>query len=370
MGFRRNVNRVLAGLLVVWPVAAAAEDPGWQGRPPSTLLGAPEPMEGAAEQVSPWDVEVYRGDQLLLQGSWTPEEGQPRWDPQLRPASSFLRQQLDWLQEVPVPPDVLPLPHFYRAAGLTQERRFSVDYVFMGRAGVDAPATDVLMNQIATAYRHEVRLADRYLLTLRPFYDMVFFSGPGGIDIPDQVYTVAIELQGDIHINEQFGLSLGFTPGFWTDFVQVNEHDVRLPARVLGTARISENLVAAAGVEFTDNIRGNLLPAGGLLWRINDRTELELMYPRSRLVYYWHQALSFYLVAERISTTWHIRSVAGDEDFEYRDLHVLLGTQFEAWRRAGLFLEVGGTLNRRFRFDAQPDVGVDSTFMLRAGTRF
>lgn len=295
------------------------------------------------------------------------------------PSGSFEHRALQQrvYEDLPQPQD-RALPRYERMARLTgaKERPFLLDVMFFGRANVEGPATSVKMIELGGAYMHRFPIGERFLLTLKPFAGVVFLSGPSGPTpiLPEQLYRVGLDVQGDLKLNEMVGLSVGVSPGFWTDFVRFSSDDVRLPARALLTAKVQDGLFVAGGVHYTDNIRRNLLPAIGILWDPIERVRVEVIYPRGRLIYFIHDEWQAYTVIERGGDTYNLRTpVAGtfvDEDFEYRDVRFLLGTQYDAWKYASVFLEAGVSFARKFRFDYQPEADVDPAFVLRVGARF
>lgn len=289
--------------------------------------------------------------------------------------------QYDGFQELPVPggdPLPLPTPAVPRVGGPSlvrrpaDDQRFAVDYVYLATADVEDPATDVTFHEIGMVYTHRWPIGPRFRMTFRPLFDVLFLDGPRGpgVDLPEELYKVAIDVQGDFQITETLGISLGITPGFWSDFQSASGDDFRLPARVLGTYQVGNALKIAAGAVYTDNIRRNILPAGGVIWQIDDRLKLEALLPRSRLVYNLHSEWAIYAVVERSDTTWDIKTVYGEEQFEYRDWRVMLGTQVDTFERFSFFVEVGAAFDRRFRFDIQPTMDIDDDFVLRTGIRF
>lgn len=383
-GRRPNRARLLAALLATLPLPAFGG--GWQSQDDRPRLSAPvvvtrQPIDRDSAPNQP-------GARIGAEGPRTSTSYSTLWPEYREDEASFLRTgghqvplpsrsyrdrsfRFDGGDELP-PPVELPPPGAHAEIAAVRERPFVVDYIYLGESDVDFPATDVRMSELGMSYQARLPLHERFQLTLRPFFDVMFLKGPGGPTpiLPPQLYKVAIDLQGDIPITARFGLSLGITPGMWTDFDRVNGSDFRLPARALVTARVNDRLAVAAGVLYTDNIRRNLLPAVGLFWSITDRTRLELLFPRSRVVYKIHEEWEVYAAAERGGDTYNISAVNQDENFEYRDYRVMLGTQIDAFERFSFFAEAGVAFARKFRFDIQPEANIDSTFLVRVGTRF
>lgn len=288
-----------------------------------------------------------------------------------RPLEHLVRSVVD---QLPPPTEVTPLPAPSRFERLYQaeNKPFTFDYVYMGKASVASPATSgVLFNTVAMDYRWtRPFFSTPAAFTFRPAAEIWFLSGPGGVDLPEQLYKFAFDFQLDIPVNERWGVSVGITPGLWSDLIVVDKHSFRLPARALLTHRFSDTLFVAAGLVYTDNIRRNLLPAGGLIWDPTDKWHLELLYPRSRIVYRYSDIWSPYFAVERGGTTWNIRLNGQDSDMEYRDIRIMLGMDIGYWTKVNLFAEVGATVYRKFRFDYIPGMNINDAFILRVGARF
>lgn len=322
------------------------------------------------------------GQTTLDGGAWT-ENGNPPtnsgWpinDPFQRHEETLtrpLRHVVRQLQDMPVPGSPLPLPapaEFQRFQE-TRRKPLTIDYVFMPQSSVSGAQQGVTYNEIGADYVWARPFWASSVFLFRPAVDIVFLAGPAPQpEVPEQLYKVAFDLQLDVPINETVGVSIGLTPGLWTDFIVVDGDDFRLPARALMTFRVNESLFLAAGVLYTDNIRRNVLPDIGVVWDPTSQWHLELLYPRSRVLYRFSEDWGVYFVFERGGTTYNIRTQGQDEDMEYRDWRAMFGVEVNRWSAFDLFVEVGGAWDRMFRFDIQPDADIGDAFLLRAGARF
>lgn len=339
--------------LIATTMATAQTDERIPGQPAVTL-GMPLPLGGT--RITSFD---DRPGTLELDGTTTVEHRT--------------------LQIGTLPPptgEELPVPDFARLDQGPPASQFSrplhVHYTLIGRAGVDGPATAVKMNQIGVNYQMRFAGAGRFSWGVKPFFDVLFLSGPVSEDpiLPAQLYKVGADVQADYAFNEQWGIAGGISPGFWTDFASLSGDDIRIPTRLMVTYRPMNNLRLVGGLIYTDNFRNNLLPFIGGSWDVTDRWTVELLGPRFRAIYKLHEELQFYGAFERGGDTYNLRTRGQDEDFEYRDFRVMLGTQVDIWQPASLFAEVGFAFDRRFRFEIQTERNINTAFVLRAGARF
>lgn len=325
-------------------------------QPRAASLGLPQPGDNAIRQTGFWDSPFSsRSDSGRIDST------SRRYD-EFAPPTTYGAE--------------LPLPASRqsgrrRGDDFAVARPFTIDYVFLARSPVDGPANALTMNEIGVNYQFKFPVGEKLRMTVRPLFDVTFLSGPDGPypTLPAQIYKLAVDAQADIQINETMGISFGITPGFWSDFKSFGSDDLRIPVRLLGSYKVSDDLYIAAGVEYTDNFYHNLYPAGGIIWKASDQVQLELLWPRSRIVYRMREQLQFYGVFERGGDTYHINEV-GSEMTQYRDWRIMVGSQLDFHERFAIFGEVGAAFDRLWRFDFQPQTGVGNSLVLRTGIRF
>jgi hypothetical protein len=253
------------------------------------------------------------------------------------------------------------------------DRPTRIDYLFIGPSTVHAPPQgEVTMQEINLSHRIRIPFGDRASLRMQPLFGVTFLDGPGGHDpiLPPQLYKVAADFEVGYRWSERLLLSAGVTPGVWSDFQEIDGADFRMPARAVAAYKWAEGIYVSAGVLWTDNYYGNILPIAGVIWDATDRWRFELVTPRARAVYRLHEELQFYGGAEIGGDTYLIRTDGIEEKFQYRDFRVFSGTEIATWDRASIFLESGYVFNRRFRLGIQEDRNIDNAFYVRLGMRF
>jgi len=189
---------------------------------------------------------------------------------------------------------------------------------------------------------------------------------------PGEVYEAYLDASWFPRVNEWFSAELGFRTGVWTDFEKVNSDSVRFLGRGLAAVRITPNAEVLAGVVYLDRRRIKLLPAGGVRWRPTPDVEVNAVFPnplvRRRLRTAGVTDWWVFVAGEYGGGSWTHEMSPAEQGFDYNDLRVSLGLQFETQTKITGSFEVGYVFDREFYFSAAGIVPeFDDTLMLRAG---
>lgn len=120
-------------------------------------------------------------------------------------------------------------------------------------------------------------------LNITPGAAMHAWSGPRELDLPPRVYDLYLDLQWQPWQSEKSALLLGATPGLYGDFERVDSTTFQWSGWLLGSRRVGQRWTLLGGVAYLRRLRSNWLPIGGAVWAVNDRTRLELLFPRPKL---------------------------------------------------------------------------------------
>ena len=189
---------------------------------------------------------------------------------------------------------------------------------------------------------------------------------------PGEVYEAYLDASWFPQINESIGAELGFRTGVWTDFEEVNSDSVRYLGRGLAVVRLTPTLQVLAGVVYLDRRRIKLLPAGGVRWRPTPDVEVNAVFPnplvRRRLRTAGVTDWWIFVAGEYGGGSWTHELAPAMQGFDYNDLRVSLGLQFETQSKVSGSFEVGYVFDREFYFSGAGLVPeFDDTLMLRAG---
>lgn len=221
-------------------------------------------------------------------------------------------------------------------------------------------------------------------LLVTPGFAFNWLEGPvtvptmtsSGADLPPRVYDAYLDLAWFPQPTPMFGAELGVRTGVWTDFQEVNSDSVRILGRGLAKVRVSPTLELLAGAVYLDRLRVKLLPAGGFRLQPNDIWDIYMVFPnptiRRRLAPYGGVDWVWFTAGEYGGGSWTIRRLTGPDRFDYNDIRISTGFEWENQSQVSGHFEVGVAFDRELVYASgdPPTFSLDTTFMIRAGVEF
>ncbi|MEN0111187.1 MAG: hypothetical protein AAF805_10750 [Planctomycetota bacterium] len=197
-----------------------------------------------------------------------------------------------------------------------------------------------------------------------------------GPDLPPRVYDAYLDFAWHPRWTPELGAELGFRTGVWTDFQEFNGDTIRYLGRGLGVVTITPQFELLLGAVYLDRLRVKTLPAGGVRWRPSPEWDLYLVFPNPKIrrtlastgsADWW-----WYLSGEYGGGSWTVEREGLRDRFDYNDLRVSLGLEWETPTQARGHLEIGYAFDRELRFDSDAPgrAKVDDAVMFRAGIGF
>ena len=225
--------------------------------------------------------------------------------------------------------------------------RFAVDSWWIGPSIVEGSNARIAMSFLSIGGGKRYTFG-RTFLSVRPQFQMLFLGGPAypGPDLPAQLYALTTDIQVEQPLSRKTSVTLGVTPGLYTDWENLSGDAVRVPARLFVSHVLNPKLILIGGVVYTAQPAIPIIPAAGLIWSPTETWRLELIAPRPRLVYRWSERLQIYGQLSFDSSTYAIRFRGRDDLLEYRDFRVSMGTEWTTKQKLRLFSEVGAAFAR------------------------
>ncbi|MEX0643280.1 MAG: hypothetical protein WD468_11295 [Pirellulales bacterium] len=199
---------------------------------------------------------------------------------------------------------------------------------------------------------------------------------PGGPDLPPQVYDAYLDFAWYPRVTEYLGAELGFRTGVWSDFSYWDTDSIRFLGRGLANVSLTPQLDILFGAVYLDRLDVKILPAGGVYYRPSPEWDLYLVFPNPKIrnfisavgntKWYWYAA------GEYGGGTWTVTRQVNRDQFDYNDIRVSGGVEFETQTQIRGHLEIGYVFDREllFRSGEPGNFSLDNTFMFRGGVDF
>lgn len=198
------------------------------------------------------------------------------------------------------------------------------------------------------------------------FDDSAFIAGAG---FPNDEFDAFLDAAWFPRLNEVFSAELGARTGVWTDFSEVNSDSVRILGRGVAVFRVTPKAELLAGVVYLDRERIKLLPVMGVRWRPTDNLEIDAVFPsptaRRRLRGSGPTDWWVFVAGEYGGGSW--TDSEAPTGFDYNDIRVSLGLEFQTPSRVTGRFEVGYVFEREFYLPGAVVTEFEDTVMLRAG---
>lgn len=221
-------------------------------------------------------------------------------------------------------------------------------------------------------------IGGRYILAWTPTWNSSFWTGPSGVALPPDVDQIKSDFQLSSAQPGPWNWQLGFTPQINADFRHSLNHNAYLfDGRAVLFYQPSTQWRFALGMAYWDRVRGLLIPYGGVVWTPNERWEIRLFFPKTRISRYWGQvwgkdvwtyaSLEYNLQAYQIEIE---DASKAKTRMQLASEQLLLGASaYQANWTA--FVEGGFVFDRHVRFGGSvPSFGINDALMLRIGALY
>ena len=203
------------------------------------------------------------------------------------------------------------------------------------------------------------------------------WDGPQASNLPGSVYRLGWDFLLNTPTYGQWSMQFDFNPSINTDLdASLYRQAFNFDGNITAFYQMSPQFLWVLGVQYWDRVDKIILPSAGVVWNPNDRLEMRLLFPKSRISYFlgtlgdgshW-----LYGTAE-----WHVESyqinspgVSNHEQVQLSDWRFGIGLRSDhAWYDK--YVEVGYVIGRQVDYlRTTPDFNVNDGFMVRAGVRF
>jgi len=215
------------------------------------------------------------------------------------------------------------------------------------------------------------------ILGVKPRFQIDWIDAEPTIDIPSELYQFEVQFFYRRPIRDRVSTMAIFSPSIRSDLTTSDNAFRVFALALLNWECIPDRLTLSGGAVYLGRADIPVLPAVGLTWAPNYRTQLELRFPTSRLAYRLakngQQSEKWaYLSAGIGGNTWAVtRESTLTDELSLRDLRCTFGIEKQIDGGGGWFIESGFAFNRRIEYESDESaIQLGDGLVLQAGWRY
>jgi hypothetical protein len=235
-------------------------------------------------------------------------------------------------------------------------------------------------------------------LLVTPGFGIQLWNGPASVgtppappppDLPPQTYDAFLDAAWNPQVNCWFGGEFDARIGVYSDFNNVTNDAIRFTGQGLAVLTFSPSVKVKAGVWYLNRNAVKILPAGGICWTPNPDVYFNILFPNpkiaKRLTTWGCTDWWIYFAGEYGGGKWQITRDNGlspnpyvpnmngaTDTFDYNDIRIGVGLEFNTPRQLHGMFEVGGAFDREVIYQSyQPHAFYpNNTVYLRGGVSY
>lgn len=199
-----------------------------------------------------------------------------------------------------------------------------------------------------------------------------------GTPLPDNINTIQLGAGLGYRPDEHWMFMARVSPTFYR-LSDIDSNDVGVSGSMMAMWSYSPSLKMMLGVMYSPDSVLSIMPMVGFDWILNKHFDLQMMFPRPRLVYTPNDNLSFHIGAEMDMTTFHSNDLTknskelsqyNDALGTYRDIRLGTGIIYRFSETLRAEVDAGYSVNRQVDYtEIDESVEFDSSPYARLGLR-
>lgn len=193
-------------------------------------------------------------------------------------------------------------------------------------------------------------------LQITPGFGMHFWGDGVGLGLPPRVYDLYLDLNWTAWTGEWWTVSVGLTPGLYTDFAHASGDMFQLTGWIVGNRPLGDHWQLVIGAAYVRQLQTTLIPVGGVIWTPHDDVRLELVFPKPKYAVRYRETNEgsrwLYVAGQLGGGAWSVADGTNDAALVgYSDWRILLG--MESFRVDGRewSIELGYAFSRELTID-------------------
>jgi opacity protein-like surface antigen len=211
---------------------------------------------------------------------------------------------------------------------------------------------------INLALSTEFPLNERWFLPVVVGSENLFLGSVDGVPIPERVHVARVNAGVGYRFAENWTLAAGVGPVLYR-FEDVEGDDVGVSGGLRATYRVGPNLILNFGMAFNPDSDVPVLPVLGARWTVQTNLDLNLMFPRTGVIYRVAPRVSLFVGAGLGGATFRTDNAFGTEIGDprfnhelatYWDVRAGVGVEYQLSRAFAVSLEGGYSVWRELDY--------------------
>lgn len=209
------------------------------------------------------------------------------------------------------------------------------------------------------------------------YFNARWWEGPGSVSVPGQVDQVSTDLELGFFNDGPWSGQIAFHPQLVDTYeAPLDWNAFNFDGRAIAMYKASPEWSFVGGVAIWDRVDKLIIPTGGVIWTPNNRWELRILFPRSRISYFlgnWRNADhwiygTYEYTAESYQS--YDKQISYSDRIQITDDRLCLGIRADRGRYS-YFVEGGWVFNRQVKFGGiTPNFNLDDTGLIRVGLMY
>jgi hypothetical protein len=237
-----------------------------------------------------------------------------------------------------------------------------------------ALAGDVGISDYRLKLTRTFKLDDKLSLSLGSGYGLKHIDASPQVGLPQDLHGLFVEAGARYRINDKSFASIKLFPGFYSDFKNINENDLRMPVLALGGYSFDNGFSVVGGCLYRFGYHaGRFIPALGFSYQPDQYWRFDMVAPRPAVTYFASRQLQLFAAGDFASDEYELSDRSfGAKAIKYSDYKAMLGVNYLPVPALKFSTSVGYAFDRKIAFyDAtRSDMRVDDVPFFRVALEF
>jgi len=219
-------------------------------------------------------------------------------------------------------------------------------------ANLHNSATDVDITDLRLKVTRDIKLNDRLIMTLGGGYGLKEIDSSLSAGLPHELHSLFVEAGATYRFNDKAFASLKLSPGFYSDFKDLGDDDLRMPTLALGGYSFNNGLSLVGGFIYRFGYRSTqFIPALGFRYQPNQYWKFDAIAPRPAITYIASRKIQFFVAGDFASDEYELKDRSlGAKAIKYVDYKAMAGVNYLPISTIKLSSSVGYAFERKFEF--------------------